>query len=523
MNFQGKRQENGFGSLFRSHVLGRWNIMRWTILILNLLASCLLSQKVEAEFVLQTICEFPATNALNTNAPPQQPSGGLLEASDGSFYGTAGGGSNYTGLGSGNGTIFRLTKDGAMTRIFSFNGTNGNIPSGGLVLGNDGFMYGTTRNGGSNYAGADDFFTGANGTIFKIATNGALTSLFLFKGTNGNWPVGRLALGNDGNFYGTTFYGGNGFTGAQSGNGTVFKYSTNGVFNVLCYFNGTNGSRLLSGLTLGNDGNFYGTTEFGGSNYITGNGNSGNGTVFQITTNGVLTTLAYFNGTNGSLPLAGLIQGPDNNFYGTTRGGGIGYTTGNIFSGNGTVYQITTNGILTTLLFCNDTNGGNPSSGLTLGADGNLYGSTPWIVTNDATHFGTLFRITTNKSLTTLVYLNGTNGIHPRTEMILGSDGNLYGSMVDVMASQLPDGSMGSIFRLVQPPVLDSATLTNGGIRISWSSFTNATYNIEYKTNLVAVNWTSLVTNIGATSNSALFIDSSLDSIQRFYRVRLLP
>ena len=389
-----------------------------------------LSRNANAEFVLQTLCEFPTTNAPNVNALPQSPNG-LVEVNDGSFYGTAAGGSNYTGPNTGNGTIFRLTKAGVVTRIFSFNGTNGNILTGGLVLGNDGCLYGTTRNGGSNYAGADDFMYSANGTIFKLTTNGVLTSLFLFKGTNGTWPVGRLVLGNDGNFYGTTVYGGNGFTGGQSGNGTVFRYSTNGVFNVLNNFNGTNGCFLIAGLTLGGDGNFYGATEFGGSNY-TGAINRGNGTLFQITTNGVLTTLAYFNGTNGSQPLAGLTEGPDKNFYGTTRGGGIGYTAGSVYSGYGTIFRVTTNGVLTTLLYFNGTNGGNPSSGLTLGADGNLYGSTPWIGANDSTHFGTIFRITTNGSLTTLVYLNGTNGIHPHTDMILGSDGNLYGSMGDV-------------------------------------------------------------------------------------------
>ncbi len=481
-----------------------------------------LSQNAEAEFVLQALCEFPATNAASINAPPQQPSGGLVEASDGSFYGTARGGSNYAGLVSGNGTIFRLTKAGALTRIFSFNGTNGNIPSGGLVLGNDGCLYGVTRNGGSNYLGANDSIFSVNGTIFKITTNGVFTSLFLFKGTNGTWPVGRLVLGNDGNFYGTTVYGGNGFTGPQSGNGTVFRYSTNGVFNVLNYFNGTNGCFLFAGLTLGDDGNFYGATEFGGNKY-TGGINSGNGTLFQITTNGVLTTLAYFNGTNGSTPLAGLTEGLDKNFYGTTRNGGIGYNGANVLTGNGTVFQITTNGVLTTLLFFNGTNGGNPSSGLTLGTDGNLYGSTTWIGTNDATHFGTLFRITTNGLLTTLVYLNGTNGIHPRTDMILGSDGNLYGAMVDIQASQLPDGSLGSTFRLVQPPVFNSINPTNDGMAISWASFTNAVYNVEYKASLVSTSWSSLATNVSTPSNSASFTDRSLNSTQRFYRVRLLP
>ena len=497
------------------------------ISLVILFATYFLSQTAEAEFVLQTLCEFPATLAPNTNAPPQEP-GGMVEASDGSFYGAAAGGSNYyvgPGFYLGNGTIFRVTKTGAMTRIFSFNGTIGNGPSGGvigkgpsggLIFGNDGCLYGVTASGGTKYQGAGGPSYN-QGTIFKITTNGVLTSLFsLFNGTNGCIPVGRLALGDDGNFYGTTQFGGNGFPGQSlpSGNGTIFKCSTNGDFNVLYYFNGTNGSVLYAGLTLGDDGNFYGATTYGGSNY-SGQALSGYGTLFQINTNGNLTTLAYFNGTNGSQPMAGLTQGPDKNFYGTTQ-------TGGAFN-LGTVFQITTNGILTTLLSFDGTNGGNPASSLTFGSDGNLYGSTPWIGVNDNTHYGTLFRITTNGLLTTLVSLNGTNGLHAYTDMILGSDGNLYGSMVDKRAAQLPDGSLGSIFRLVQPPTLSSISPTNGGMTITWDSFTNAVYRVECKANLVSTNWTALVTNVVTTSNSVIFTDSSLISTQRFYRVRLLP
>ena len=166
-----------------------------------------------------------------------------------------------------------------------------------------------------------------------------LQTLFSFNGTNGASPQAALALGSDGNFYGTTGYGGITNSTRTVGMGTVFKMTTNGALNTLLFFNGTNGAWPRAVLTLGNDGIFYGTTEIGG---ITNTSDaSGMGTVFQGTTNGVLTTLASFNATNGQYPMAGLTLGNDGNYYGTTMNGGL--------ANNGTVFRVATNGVLTTL------------------------------------------------------------------------------------------------------------------------------------------------------------------------------
>ncbi len=150
-----------------------------------------------------------------------------------------------------------------------------------------------------------------------------LTTLHSFQVCpNGANPYAGLVQGSDGNFYGTTEYRG------TNNSGTVFKISTNGaVANLHLFTGGTDGANPTAGLVQGSDGNFYGTTRYGG-------GTNGDGTVFRISTNGALTSLHLFTGGNdGEYPEAGLIQGTDGSFYGTTSGGGQG--------GAGTVFRLT--------------------------------------------------------------------------------------------------------------------------------------------------------------------------------------
>jgi uncharacterized repeat protein (TIGR03803 family) len=122
-------------------------------------------------------------------------------------------------------------------------------------------------------------------------------------------------------------------------------------------------------LVLASDGNFYGTTEGGGT--------SNTGTVFKITPGGVETVLHSFAGgtTDGSRPNTALIQGNDGNFYGTTTNGGIGGDVNSGSSGNGTLFRITSAGVQTMLYsFAGGTDGINPSA-LILGADGIFHGT----------------------------------------------------------------------------------------------------------------------------------------------------
>ena len=371
---------------------------------------------------------------------------GLTIGSDGALYVT----DNFYP----NGMIFRLATDGAYTVLTWLDGTNGANP-GSLVLGSDGALYGISSAGGANN----------QGTLFRVTTNGTLSTVRSFTAADGS-PA-SLVFCNDGNFYGTTSYGGN-------GNGTVFRASVDGLLTNLVSFTDPNGAHPMSGLALGIDGVYYGTTAEGGCN--------GKGTVFRLTTNGTFTSLVSFDGTNGAKPCAGLILGSDGAFYGTTSCGGS--------SNYGTVFRLTTTGIVTTLASFDGTNGHDPRAPLVLGVDGALYGTTysagasssgptrtpptsgggptrtaralsPAVSPAEAaTSFGTagtVFRLTADGMLSALVYFNGTNGANPTAGLMLGRDGALYGT-----TSGGGSNGCGTIFRVTTNGELTTLVHFNG-------------------------------------------------------------
>jgi uncharacterized repeat protein (TIGR03803 family) len=282
----------------------------------------------------------------------------LAQDGSGNIYGTTenGGGSSY-------GTVFKLTPAGALSGLASFTGTY-ESGSQGLIQGSDGNFYGVTEFEGS----AND------GTVFMMTPAGVLTTLVSFTGANGINPIGRLVQGSDGNFYGTTYGVYN-----QPG-GTVYKLALSGgvwTATTLVSFNGANGAKPSAGLVQGSDGSFYGTTQYGGSTYSASPYNPGYGTVFKLTSTGgvwTLTTLVSFTGPNGTAPTASMIVGSDGNFYGTTSGGGTTYGN-NGGNGFGTVFTMTPTGTLTTLASFTGFNGSEPYGSLTLGTDGNYYGT----------------------------------------------------------------------------------------------------------------------------------------------------
>lgn len=311
------------------------------------------------------------------------------------------------------------------TTLHSFDGTDGALSFAGLIQATNGNLYGTTYYGGA----------WGSGEVFEITPGGTLTTLYSFCSqsgcTDGEYTYAVLVQATDGNFYGTTYLGG------ANNYGTVFKLSPSGTLTTLHSFNGTDGSEPLAGLVQATNGALYGTTYMGGS--------KGYGEVFKITPSGTFTILHSFCSrsacADGANPYAGLVQGTDGNFYGTTLGGGG-------KKGFGTVFKITPSGALTTLhSFCSQTgcaDGQFPQTGLVQGTNGILYGTT---ILGGAYGSGTIFSITTSGALTALYNVCSQSGCpdgnYLYAPLIQATDGNLYGVM-DVGGAS----NHGTVFKL---------------------------------------------------------------------------
>jgi uncharacterized repeat protein (TIGR03803 family) len=302
-----------------------------------------------------TIFEITPAGVLTTlhsfNGTDGSGPGNLVQGTDGKFYGTTG-----TGGVNGFGTIFSIVPGGTLVTLYNFcsqpSCADGQGPT-GLVQGTDGNFYGTTNGSGSEC-------TTSCGTLFEITPVGALTTLYTFSGPGTTYAPSNVPAyepsgvvqGTDGNFYGPAF-GGTAMCSLGGSDeepdpycGTIFKVTPEGALTTLygfCTQPSCTDGFFSSGLVQGSDGNFYGTTEYGGSN-LCGEFISltyaSCGTVFQITPEGTLTTLHIFDGTDGALP-SGVIQGSDGNFYGTMWYGGA--------NGVGTLFKITPAGTLATL------------------------------------------------------------------------------------------------------------------------------------------------------------------------------
>jgi uncharacterized repeat protein (TIGR03803 family) len=507
---------------------------------------------------------------------------GLVAATNGLLYGTtAYGGPSITGII--NGTIFSLPPNGPLSYIASFAGTNGSRPYAGLIQGADGNFYGTASAGG-------DF---GYGVVFKMSPDGPLSTLHSFTGNyDGAAPITVLAQGADQSLYGVS----SGVAGGPAPYGVTFRVLTNGTFSTLYAFtNGPDGAYPDQGLLYANDGNLYGLTSYGA---LAG------GNIFRMTPAGMLNNFYTFtNGTDGSTPEGPLIEGSDGNLYGVTMHNKI-----QGFPFYGTIFKITTNGVLSTLYAFNFTDGSYPYAGLLEASDGNFYGTTY----SDAKGNGTVFRITPGGSFANLLSLDGFDtGAHPQAPLVEGPDGSIYGTtttggpggggtvfklsvtsapqILTQPASQtaiagtragfnvtvfgapllsyywqrsgtnLIDGgslsgvhsrilsfnnltsadsgsysvivsnalgyvaSSNAVLTILAPPALQSIARSNASILLAWSAMPGQKYQLQFKSTLTAPNWTDLGTSVTATGATLNASDPIGGNTQRFYRVILLP
>lgn len=296
---------------------------------------------------------------------------GLILGEDGNLYGTTYNGGNSTCGGVGCGTVFKLTPGGTLTTLHSFcAGTGGSCSDGELpnpiIQASTGVFYGTAYYGGTNNVG----------TVFSLTSSGTLTVLHSFDGKHGSYPVGALLQASNGDLYGTTYEGGSG-TGVG---GTVFVISPTGKFGVLYNFCSqtacTDGQSPTGALIQASDGNLYGTTDAAGLYNA--------GTIFKITLDGQFTSLYSFcpkpGCVDGEIPRAGLIQATDGNFYGTTALGGA-HGFGNVFQYSLSGGTDANSGTVTTLYsFCSLTaaclDGSEPMEPPLQSTNGTFYGNT---------------------------------------------------------------------------------------------------------------------------------------------------
>ena len=328
----------------------------------------------------------------------------MSQGRDGNFYST------IANAGTQNqGSVYKITPGGTLTTVYSFcilaSCADGSNPLGGVTLGFDGNLYGTTGNGGG---------AGKAGTLFKVTPAGKLTTLHAFaNGTDDSAPNYAPLQGMDGNIYGVSEEQ---YVGQ---NGAFFKSTAAGVFTVTHDFNYTDG-QTPSLPTQGTDGNFYGAANRGGS--------KGFGVVYKMTPAGVVTVLHNFLGgaTDGCYPVGVLTQGNDGNFYGVTYGCGANGTSGK----GGVVFKISPTGTYSILYnFCSVAycvDGNVPQAGLVLGTDGNFYGTAGGGTKGD----GTIYKITPAGVHTTLYnFCDPTcNGYYPATPLVQHTNGKFYGN-----------------------------------------------------------------------------------------------
>lgn len=301
------------------------------------------------------------------------PNAGLVRDKSGNFYGTtsAGGDLSCSEFGSvGCGVAFELTATRKYSVLYTFTGSSDGASPQGVVMDSAGNLYGPTFYGGDTTC----FSPIGCGVVFKLAKSGTTwteSALHTFElDANGAIPQGFLTISGT-TLYGANLYGGNLADCSGSGCGVIFKMpTTTGVETVLYAFTGgTDGLGPTGGMILDSKGNLYGTTATGGDLSCTiSQYSAGCGVVFEVTPTKKEKVLHAFTGTtaDGAEPFLGVVRDKSGNLWGTTGYGG----TDNV----GTIYELpATGGEVVAYNFTGGTDGGGPTSSLTLDKSGNLW------------------------------------------------------------------------------------------------------------------------------------------------------
>jgi len=257
------------------------------------------------------------------------------------------------------------------------------------------------------------------------------TVLHSFNGNDGSYPFSRLIIDSKGNLYGAT--GGNPVTSTFA---SIFKLGTTEKLGVLYSQPGTGVCDLcIDNLLRDSQGNLYGSDAAGGE--------FGNGAIFKLTPSGVFNVLYSFTGgSDGKSPNDGLIADQEGNLYGTAAFGGA--------FDQGAVFKVTPSGNEQVVYsFTGGSDGGEPWGRLVRDTQGNFYGTT---YADGSFHFsfGVAFKLTADGVESVLhSFTGGSDGGHPNGDLILDSQGNLYGTTPAVSR-----GTHGTVFKITQQGVL---------------------------------------------------------------------
>jgi uncharacterized repeat protein (TIGR01451 family) len=435
--------------------------------------------------VLHTFVGNDNTVGWNGNPDGANPAAALIQGPDGRFYGTTVNGSAAAAVNAQPaGTVFVMDASNAVSILHHFSPPDAAVPNSayegqnpyaGLMLALDGYFYGTTW--------YPFYLHGqSGGTVFRINASGGYEIASRFEGFGGAGPYGGVTQGSNGKFYGTTTRGGHGAGGCCI-SGTVFLLAASlssapnsplaDFSQQLVAFPYSAYNSLKSGLIEDRNepGAFYGTTFYGPDPA----GGGGFGTIFKATSSGDFTVLHAFDYTDGSSPIASLIQAADGNFYGTTYFGGAFGQGICATNGCGTVFRMDQAGNVTVLHSFEYTDGRNPRGALLQGSDGNFYGTTE---NGGASDYGTIFKMDPAGHVTTLHTFtpnvpNG--GGHPWAGLIQAANGKLYGTTYFGGSE-----NKGVVFRLDVglPPRSADLTITKGASPDPVTAGNNVTYSI---------------------------------------------